>query len=180
INSIERSKNVQLANFIFALGINHVGVRNAKLLVKKYGSDIEKIMSADEEELAQIEGFGEIIARSVERYFSHEDNIKRIEKALGYLNIEKAEEESGEKTLENKTFVITGDVYKFKNRKELQKKIEELGGKATGSVSGKTDYLINNDVNSTSSKNKKAKELGVMIITEDEFIEMIGGETVVR
>ncbi|MBR1735816.1 MAG: NAD-dependent DNA ligase LigA, partial [Firmicutes bacterium] len=107
MNSIEKSQNAQLANFIFALGINHVGVRNAKLLVKRYGSDIEKIMSADEEELAQIEGFGEIIARSVERYFSHEDNIKRIEKALSYLNIEKGKEDSGEKTLENKTFVIT-------------------------------------------------------------------------
>ncbi len=163
---------MNLFAFIYALGINHVGLSNAKLLCKYYKNDFDAIMSAKVEELAEIEGFGEIIAASVEKYFANDENRALIETALKFITFNK-EEETSENKLDGKIFVITGDVHHFKNRKELQNTIEALGGKTTGSVSSKTNYLINNDVNSSSSKNKKAKELGVPIITEEEFLEII-------
>jgi DNA ligase (NAD+) len=172
IKAVKKAENVNLFAFIYALGINHVGLSNAKLLCKYYKNDFDAIMSAKATDLAEIEGFGEIIAASVEKYFANEENRALIETALKFITFNK-EEETSENKLDGKIFVITGDVHHFKNRKELQNTIEALGGKATGSVSSKTNYLINNDVNSSSSKNKKAKELGVPIITEEEFLEII-------
>ncbi len=174
INSVEKSKDVNLENFIYGLGINNVGLSNAKLLCKKFDYDFSKIKNASFEEIIEVDGFGEVIAHSVEKYFKNEKNVSLAEKALGFLRIAKIESENFEKTLEGKTFVVTGDVFRYKNRKELQKEIENLGGKVTASVTGKTSYLINNDILSQSSKNKKAKELGIKIITEQEFIDMIG------
>lgn len=171
INAVEKSKTTRLSNFIYALGINHVGLSNAKLLCRFYENEFEKIKSADIEELISIDGFGEIIAQSVYRYFSHESNIKLINKIIGGLNF--IEEEKSENNIfDGEIFVITGELKTFKNRKELQNEIEALGGKVTSSVTKKTTYLINNNINSASSKNKKAHELNVPIITEDEYINL--------
>ncbi len=174
IKSIEKSKNCRLHNFIYALGIPQVGLSNAKLLCKHFGYDLDKMIEAQASEIEEIGGFGEVIANCVFDYFHDQKNIERLKKVLPYLNFEDTKQEKVEKDasiLENKTFVITGDLNTFKNRNELVEKIEELGGKVSGSVSKKTDYLINNDNESESSKNKKAKELGILIITENEFIK---------
>ena len=174
ISAIEKSKKVKLANFIYALGINHVGLSNAKLLCSFYKNDINKIICADESELSEIEGFGEVISHSIKHYFLMEENLRLFNKTLSILNIEKEsfEDDLTLKIFDKVNFVITGDVFVYKNRKELKEDIESLGGKVTGSVSSKTNYLINNDINSDSSKNKKAKQLGIPIITEQEFIDM--------
>ena len=173
LNSIEKSRNVALPNFIYALGINHVGLSNAKLLCKNCGYDIKNIISAKKEELEEIDGFGEIIANSVAKYFSYNENIHLIKKALSYLNFVLPEDNNITLNLDGLNFVITGDVYVYKNRRELKDEIERHGGKVTGSVSAKTNYLINNDVNSSSTKNVKAKELNIPIISENDFIKMI-------
>lgn len=173
LSSIEKAKKVALPNFIYALGINHVGLSNAKLLCKKCDYDIDRIISAKQEELEEIDGFGEIIASAVTRYFSYKDNVDLVKKAMEYLSIVEPEEGINKGSLDGISFVITGDVHIYKNRRELKEEIERLGGKVTGSVSSKTNYLINNDVNSASSKNKKAKELNIPIISEEAFVEMI-------
>lgn len=170
INAVEKSKTVPLANFIYALGINQVGLNNAKLLCRNTDFDIEKIKNVTEEELVDVDGFGQIIAHSIVSYFSNSKNIELFNEAIGFLNFEK-EEESGDNSLSGVTFVITGDLTRYNNRKELKTEIERMGGKVTGSVTSKTNFLINNNPDSSSSKNKKAKELGVEILTEAEFIE---------
>lgn len=169
-DAIERSKNVPLENFINALGINHVGLANAKLLCRHYNDNIDAIVNADPAELSEIEGFGEVIAHSIHAYFENAGNLELFNKAVSILDFVKREE-AGDR-LAGLNFVITGDVERFKNRNEVKALIESLGGKVTGSVTSKTNYLINNDVNSSSSKNKKAKELNIPIITEEEFIKM--------
>ncbi|GMQ56871.1 NAD-dependent DNA ligase LigA [Vallitalea sediminicola] len=172
INSIEKSKKVLLPNFIYALGIINVGLSNAKLICKYYDYNLSSILSASEEELTQIEGYGSIIAKSLVKYFSNEKNMEIINDLLNYINIEKVES-SDNNILEGKTFVITGNLTKYDSRKKLKELIESLGGKVTGSVTGNTDYLINNNVASSSSKNKKAKELGVPIIDEETFESLL-------
>ncbi|WP_405729065.1 NAD-dependent DNA ligase LigA [Anaerotignum sp.] len=172
ITSIERAKDVELPNFLYALGINHVGLRNAKLLCANFGFDLEKIKEATEEELMQVEGFGAIIAHSIHAYFKEEAHLQLLADALQHLRIAAAEEaEAGESPLMGLTFVVTGDLEHFANRKELQALIEKSGGKVTGSVTKKTNFLINNDIHSASSKNKKAAELGIPILSEQDFIE---------
>lgn len=172
--SIERSRQTTLARFIYALGIPNVGASNARLICGHFDNSLDKLMQATTEEMIGIEGIGQVIADSIRDYFDNEHNQSVIEKLCEYLTFETVSPEStAEKTLEGKTFVITGSVEHFKNRKELKEKIETLGGKVTGSVTGKTDYLINNDLTSNSSKNKKAKELGIPIIGEETFLEMI-------
>ena len=172
IASIEKAKDAELPNFIYALGINHVGLRNAKLLCSNFGYDLEKIKAATEEELVQVEGFGEIIAHSIAYYFRQEEHLRLLADALQYLRIKAAEQaEVGESPLAGLTFVVTGDLEHFANRKELQTLIEKGGGKVTGSVTKKTNFLINNDIHSASSKNKKAAELGIPILSEQDFIE---------
>ena len=171
IASIEKAKDVELPNFIYALGINHVGLRNAKLLCSNFGFDLEMIKAATEEDLVQVEGFGGIIAHSIAHYFRQEEHLHLLEDALRYLRLkEVVVAETSENPLNGLTFVVTGDLNHFANRKELQALIEQGGGKVTGSVTKKTNFLINNDVHSASSKNKKAAELGIPILSEDDFI----------
>lgn len=172
INSIEKSKNVELYNFIYALGIEQVGLSNAKLLVKHFKNDLNFIIKAKVDELTEIDGFGGIIANNLVDYFGNESNKSNVLKVLSFLRINEV------KYIENNifdgiTFVLTGSVTKFKNRKELQNKIEELGGKVSSSVSKNTNYLINNDTSSSSSKNEKAKKFGVKIIDEEDFLDLI-------
>ena len=179
IASIEKAKDVDLANFIYALGINHVGLRNAKLLCKAYDADLEKIKMASVEELTEIEGFGEIIAHSISHYFQDAEHLTLLEDGISYLHFKNRETEShGELHLQGLTFVVTGDLHHYANRKELTAYIESQGGKVTGSVTKKTNYLINNDVESASSKNKKAKELDIPILSENDFIEKFDTEKV--
>lgn len=173
INSIEASRHTTLARFIYSLGILNVGASNAKLLCQHFHHDPEAVMGASVEEMVEIEGIGEVIAASVRDYFANQHNRETIEKLLQYLDFAKVQEqETGEQPLAGKTLVITGTVTQFKNRKELKEYIESLGGKVTGSVSKNTDYLLNNDNLSGSAKNKKAKELGIPILTEEEFLAM--------
>lgn len=174
IEAIEKSRHTMLANFIYALGIAQVGLSTARLLCKYFDYDLNKIVQADISTLTQVEGIGEIIAKQIKTYFTDQQNIfliMALEKELTFKDqILSVDEES---PIKDKVFVITGDTQYFKNRKELQAKIEELGGKVTGSVSKNTDYLINNNIDSASSKNKKAKELNIPIITEETFMQMI-------
>ena len=174
LDSIEASRNTTLPRFVYGLGILNIGAANAKLLCKHFGYSLSALMGASVEDMVEIEGIGEVIAASVRDYFDNEHNQQVMEKLLSYLTFEEmpAEAEGGQ-PLSGKTFVITGSVTHFKNRKELKERIEALGGKVTGSVSKNTDYLINNDNLSNSTKNKKAKELEIPILTEEEFLEMI-------
>ena len=174
LDSIERSRATTLPRFVYGLGILNIGAANARLLCKHFGYDLNALMEASVEDMVEIEGIGEVIAASVRDYFDNVHNQKVVEKLLAFLTFEEMPEESGEKQLlSGKTFVITGSVEHFKNRKELKERIEALGGKVTGSVSKNTNYLINNDNQSNSTKNKKAKELEIPILTEEEFLAMI-------
>ena len=172
IASVEKAKSAELPNFIYALGINHVGLRNAKLLCREFDYDLEKIKAATEDALVQVEGFGEIIAHSIAYYFRQEAHLALLADVLQYLSFQAAEQaEVGESPLAGLTFVVTGDLEQFANRKELQALIEKGGGKVTGSVTKRTNFLINNDIHSASSKNKKAAELGIPILSEQDFID---------
>ncbi|QUI22900.1 NAD-dependent DNA ligase LigA [Vallitalea pronyensis] len=176
IDSIEKSKHVALPNFIYALGILNVGLSNAKLLCKHYRYDFDAILCATEEELMTIEGYGGVIAKALVHYFGNETNRQIIDDLLHYIVFQQMEVGSANLVLEGKTFVITGSLERHDNRKALKERIEHLGGKVTSSVTSKTDYLINNNTESTSSKNKKAKELDVPIINEEAFLELIEGQ----
>lgn len=173
IKSIEKSRNCLISKYVYSLGIPGVGLANAKLICKHFGSDLEKIMSADVDELTQIEGIGEVIAKAVVDYFADEKKITNAKNLAAELNIEPEAKADETSTIAGKIFVITGSVEHFANRNELKALIESLGGKVAGSVSNKTNYLINNDTTSNSSKNVKAKELGVSIISEDDFLKLI-------
>jgi DNA ligase (NAD+) len=174
IASIQNSKEVMMPNFIYALGIFNVGLSNARLICRYFHSDWSKIKSATVEELVEIDGIGQVIAESIVHYFGNEHNQKVLAKLEELLTLVPMEERSEEAAIfDGVNFVVTGSVHIFKNRKEVKEKVEGLGGKVTGSVTSKTNYLINNDVNSSSSKNKKAKELGIPIITEEQFLEMM-------
>lgn len=174
LHSIETSRNTTLPRFVYGLGILNIGAANAKLLCKYFGYDLTALMEASVEDMVEIEGIGEVIAASVRDYFDNEHNQKTVGRLLQYLTFEEMPKESGDsQPLADKIFVITGSVTHFKNRKELKERIEDLGGKVTGSVSKNTSYLINNDNLSNSTKNKKAKELEIPILTEEEFLEMI-------
>ncbi len=172
--SIEKSKNVKLENFLSALGIMQVGGANAKLLVDSLDAngDVYKVINASFDELLAIDGFGEVISRNIVEYFDNPKNIEVINKLLKVINIEKSKVSEDSDKLKGQVFVITGTLEEFDNRDRFIEKIESLGGKVTGSVSKKTNYLINNDKGSSSSKNKKALELSVPIISEKDFIEM--------
>ena len=172
--AIEKSKTANLPNFIFALGIDNVGLAGAKLLCRHFGGDLTRIRAATPDELVEIEGFGQVIADSLHNYFQNADNNRIVDAALKHLTFnEDSAATPQDSPISGKTFVITGDVQEYANRKELQGYIESLGGKVTGSVTKKTDYLINNDAASESSKNKKARELGVAVITEEGFAALL-------
>ncbi len=176
MQSVQKARNAQMPQFIYALGINHVGLRNAKLLCHHFRYDMKRLQEASEEELTAIDGIGPVIAHSVYRYFRDEKHIALLEDTLTNLvHLEvPAQQDTTESPMAGLTFVITGDVHHFANRKELSKLIEDGGGKVTSSVTKKTNYLINNDLLSDSSKNRKAKELGIPIISEEEFLEKFG------
>ena len=171
--SLERAKETTLAKVIYSLGITGIGLANAKVICKYFDDDIEKIRHADVEEISSIEGIGPVIAGSLADYFSSEENNKKLDHLLGHLYLIH-EETSEEQVFAGKTFVITGSVEHFSNRSEAKEFIEARGGKVTGSVTKKTDYLINNDKMSASSKNKKAQELGIPILSEEDFLELAG------
>lgn len=171
IENIKKSSHTTLPRLVYALGIANIGVANAKVLCKKFDYDLQKLMQADEETISQIEGIGSVIAKSVTDYFKNEKNQRKLEHLLTYLTFEEMKIETGN-PLSGKQFVITGSVNQFENRSAMKEFIENRGGKVTGSVSKKTDYLINNDTESSSSKNKKAKELGIPILSEEDFLKL--------
>ena len=174
MESVDRARHTTLARVIYSLGIENVGLSNAKLLCRAFGNDLETLKNADEEVLSGVPGIGGVIAGSIRSFFADAGQMERLDHLLAELTLEEEATEQQEQVLAGKTFVITGSVHHFANRNELKSKIESLGGKATGSVTSKTDYLINNDTQSSSSKNKKAKELGVPILSEEAFLELIG------
>lgn len=171
IENIKKSSHTTLPRLVYALGIANIGVANAKVLCKEFDYDLQKLMQADEETISQIEGIGSVIAKSVTDYFKNEKNQRKLEHLLTYLTFEKMKIETGN-PLSGKQFVITGSVNQFENRNAMKEFIENRGGKVNGSVSKKTDYLINNDTESSSSKNKKAKELGIPILSEEDFLKL--------
>ena len=173
ISSIEKSRDVLLPNLIYALGILNVGLSNAKIICKAFDYDIEKIKNATVEEIAVIDNIGDVIATSVFDFFHDSEKLSEFNELVNELNILIPEKKETNSNIGGKTFVITGSLNTYENRNALKDLIESLGGKVAGSVSAKTDYLINNDVTSNSSKNKKAKELNVQIISEEDFNELI-------
>ena len=171
--SIQKARTTTLPKLIYGLGIAGIGLANAKVICKEFQYDIERMMHLTEEDLNAIVGIGPVLAKAYVDYFAKEKNVQELKNLLGELVIPVEEVNSEAQIFENMNFVITGSVEHFTNRNEVKSVIESKGGKVTGSVTSKTNYLINNDVNSTSSKNKKAKELGIPIITETEFLEML-------
>ena len=172
INSIEKSRNVKLANFIFALGIPDIGLSRAKLICKNYSNDINKIRNLTFEELSKIDGIGEIIAKGWIDTFNNNDFIKELELLLKEVNFTDTSIDNNQ-PLKDLIFVITGSVNNFANRDELVEYIESYGGKVVKAISNNVNYLINNDITSTSTKNTKAKELGIKIISENDLMSMI-------
>lgn len=171
VKAAETAKITTTAKFIYSLGIANIGLSNARMVCKAFSNDLEKIRHASIDELVEIDGVGEIIAESFVKFFANENNNHMVDDLLDIVTLED-EENDNANDMEGMNFVITGSVNHFSNRSEVKELIEGRGGKVTGSVTSKTKYLINNDSTSNSSKNKKAKELGVQIITEDEFIDM--------
>ena len=170
IDSLNKAREVELHALLYSLGIPNIGVANAKLICKYFNNDIEKITHAKADELVKIDGIGDKMAVKFVEYFSDKENIKKFNNLLNELTIIK-EENNEEQNMTGLNFVVTGSVERFANRNEVKDYIEKRGGKVTGSVTSKTNYLINNDLLSNSSKNKKAKELGIEIINEEQFLE---------
>lgn len=173
VNSVEKARETTLPRLLYGLGIANIGLANAKLICKETGYDRERLTRLTEEELNAIDGVGNVIAGSYVDYFADESHRAVYEALLKELHIPEEKSAGEEQVLEGKSFVITGNVHHFANRNEVKAAIEARGGKVTGSVSSKTDYLINNNSESASSKNKKAKELGIPIISEEEFLGML-------
>lgn len=172
ISALDEAKNTTVSRFLYSLGISGIGSANAKMIAKYFDNDIDRIISASKDDLLEIEGIGEVLANSIADFFRSEKNIENIESLRKILKFEKEESVGGDK-LSGKVCVITGSLQHFSNRNELKELIEKNGGKVSGSVSSKTNYLINNDTASNSSKNKKAKELGVEIISEEDFLKLL-------
>lgn len=171
MDSIDRARNTTLPRVIYGLGIANIGAANAKMLCRYFDYDLEKMQKADVETLSAIDGVGEVIATAFVNYMQDTDNLRRIEALCGELVIEIPKIEEGSQTLSGLSFVITGSLNSFASRSELKDLIEQKGGKVTGSVTGKTTCLINNDVASASSKNKKARDLGIPVLSEEDFIQ---------
>lgn len=173
IESVEKSRTVTLDHVIYALGIGGIGLANARLVSRHCNENPETVADITIEELMSIDGIGDVLAQSFREYFDDVNNRRLYNELLAELKLQKEVRDTSS-PVAGKTFVITGSVNHFTNRDELKAFIETLGGKTTGSVSAKTDYLINNDVTSNSSKNKKARELGIPVISEEEFIKLTG------
>lgn len=170
MDSVNRARQVELHALIYSLGIPNIGTANAKLICKHFQNDFDKIRNAAREELVEINHIGDKMAEKFADYFADEENNAKVDRLLEQVTIKKSEENNIQ-NMEGLTFVVTGSVEKFANRNAVKEYIEKRGGKVTGSVTSKTNYLINNDVLSNSSKNRKAKELGIEIISEEQFLE---------
>lgn len=170
--SVERARRTTLPRLLYGLGIPNVGLAGAKLICRAFEGDLERIRQAEPEEFSSIDGIGPVIAGSIAEYFRDPKKARDLDELLLFLDIQQEKVQEGKRDLEGMVFVITGSVEHFANRKELKEHIESRGGKVTGSVTSKTTYLINNDAASGSSKNKKAKELGISILTEEQFLNL--------
>ncbi len=169
--AVQTAKKTTPARFLYSLGIPNIGASNAKLICRSFAQDFEQVRHATEEELVEVDGVGSVIAKAFVAFFQDEQNNRTIDDLLSVITLEK-EEENSVSDMEGNQFVITGSLNHFTNRNEMKALIESRGGKVTGSVTGKTSYLINNDNTSNSSKNKKAKELNIPVLTEEEFMSM--------
>ena len=177
IESVNRARHTSLPRVIYALGITGIGLANAKVICREFAFDVEEMIAADEERLSSIDGVGEVLAGAFCSYFAKQENAEQLKNLLAELELEKETVDRSNDAVNGKVFVVTGSLQYFENRDTLKTKIESLGGKVTGSVTGKTDALINNDITSASSKNKKAAQLNVPVITEEAFIrEYLGME----
>ena len=172
-SSIERSKNTAMPRFLFALGIPGIGTANAKLISAAFDGDLDRIRNANEEELSEIEGIGPVLASGFSLWWKDPKHIQEVDSLLPYLTFEKTAGNDAKPLLQGLVFVVTGSLEQYPNRNALKAEIESMGGKVTGSVTSKTDYLINNDIHSQSSKNKKAAELNVPILSEEDFVRML-------
>lgn len=170
--SIEKARTTTLPRVIYSLGIAGIGLANAKVICRELKYDVESLLKVSEEELNEIQGVGEVLAKAFVGYFADAKHVENFRRLLNELTIPK-ETVTKQQIFEGVNFVITGSVKHFANRGEVKELIESLGGKVTGSVTSKTNYLINNDVTSTSSKNKKANELGIPIISEETFLKLV-------
>ncbi|MCD7868577.1 MAG: NAD-dependent DNA ligase LigA [Clostridiales bacterium] len=173
MDSLARARKTTLSRLIYSLGIPGIGLANARIICRYFEEDLERIRSATAEEISAIDTIGPVIAGNLTDYFSKEENNRRLDHLLGHLEIEK-EASGADQRFAGLTFVITGSVNHFSNRGEAKALIQSLGGKVTGSVTGKTNYLINNETHSGSAKNRKAKELGIPILSEEDFLRMAG------
>lgn len=171
-DGIQRSRHTTVSRFLYAIGIPNIGVATAKLIAKAFDEDLDAIRHAGMEQLSEIEGIGNVIASAFVDWWKNPKNSAAVDEILPYLTFEKEYDHPGEQKFAGKTFVITGSLRHFANRNELKELIEKQGGKVAGSVSSRTSYLINNDVTSSSTKNRTAQKLGVPIITEDEFLAL--------
>ena len=174
--AVKKASHTNLVRVVYGIGVAGIGLANAKMLCRAFGYDFDKMRHATAEELTAVDGIGAVLADAWIAYFASEKNREAVDGLLAELTIENEAENTEADIFAGMTFVITGSVQHFASRKELQAFIEARGGKATSSVTAKTTYLINNDVTSNSSKNKKAKELGIPIISEQDFLNMMGGE----
>ncbi len=174
-NSIKNARTTTLPRLVYSLGIPNIGIANAKMICRALDNDPDKVLNATEEELDEISGVGGVISKAYVDYFADEEHRDVFRRLLEEVEIPKEEETEDSRKFAGINFVITGSVEHFANRAEVKEEIEKRGGKVTGSVTSKTNYLINNDVNSTSSKNRKARELGIPIISEAEFLQMLEG-----
>lgn len=175
VDSIEKARNTTLPRLIYGLGIANIGLVNAKMLCRHFDYDLDALQSAKEEELSDIEGVGDVIAGAFVSYMNNPANKDKIDHLLPELHLEKPESSMENQNLAGLSFVVTGTLNSFENRNALKEEIEKRGGKVTGSVTSKTECLINNDVTSSSSKNKKAKELNVPILSEEDFLQKYFG-----
>ncbi len=171
VDSIEKARNTTLPRLIYGLGIANIGLVNAKMLCRHFDYDLDALQSAKEDELSDIEGVGDVIAGAFVSYMNNPANREKIDHLLPELHLEKPESSTENQNLAGLSFVVTGTLNSFENRNALKEEIEKRGGKVTGSVTSKTECLINNDVTSSSSKNKKAKELNVPILSEEDFLQ---------
>lgn len=173
MESLERAKETTLPRVIYSLGIANIGLANAKVICRHFDNDLDRIRHASLEEVSDIDTIGPVIAGNLVAYFRDEDNNRRLDHLMNFLHIQE-DSPKQEQIFEGMNFVITGSLVHFGNRSEAKELIESLGGKVTGSVTKKTNYLINNDIQSNSSKNKKARELGIPILSEEDFRKLAG------
>jgi len=173
VASVNKARNTSVVRLLYSLGIPGIGLSNAKLICRYFKYDWNTIQNAKFSDLIEIGGIGDVMAEAYVKFFADRKKQVIVEDLLKELKFEEFKATETEQIFENIVFVITGSVEQFKNRDELKEVIEARGGKVTGSVTSKTNYLINNDNLSNSTKNKKAKELGIKIITENQFVDWL-------